>query len=610
MLLSRIKEKVKNADFGGGDLFACLCLAFITASIVFSAGADFQDLAYARQYPLLLSVAITALGTAFFSFITVFFRTKRPLAWALLVSCCTLCMILVCYRPDDVFFTVGVSLVAVLCAKYVTDGDKLGLSRIKITEKTSLIITSILVCIFTVAVYFFTAAKYKAFYHSAFDFGIFCQMFESMSTTGLPMTTVERSEYLSHFAVHFSPFFYLLLPGYMIFRSPLYLLFCQALGVGLGAFAVRRICKGLGLSLKVSTAMAAVYLLFPTMANGCFFDFHENKFLSVLILWAVAFAIDKKPVGTGIFLFLILTVKEDAFIYVLAVCLWMFVTKRHRVFALCCAAFSVLWFFFATGMIQLSGGEIMTGRFSNFTTSADGGLFDAVRTCFVDIGYLFKEVFSGADTEAFQEMTYEGQKLEFVLWTCAPLLFTPFVRKRPSELILLFPILVINLMPRWLYQYNVDYQYTYGTAALLIAAAALFLCEHSPAVRRFVVVAMICTGVVFTASLVAPKAQRYLESYYNNRVEYDATAEALKAIPADSSVTAYGFTVPHLAYVKELRTCPEYYAEYKKTDYYVIDTRYEYDGHTAKMYLAMGDNYELLESTGFVRIYGLKDNNE
>lgn len=609
-LIKAVRSRAEKCDFRGGDLFACLCLAFMIASIVFSLGADFQDLAYARQYPLLLSAAITAVGWVSFSLGTVLLKTKKPLAWLLLGACLTLCIILVCYRPEDIFFSLGLCTAAVITAKYVCDGDKLGLSKIKVTNRASFVITAVLVLLFTAAVYIFTAAKYRAFYHSAFDFGIFCQMFESMATTGLPMTTVERSEYLSHFAVHFSPFFYLLLPGYMIFRSPLYLLFCQALGVGLGAFAVKRICRGLGLSLKCSTAMAAVYLLFPTMANGCFFDFHENKFLSVLILWAVAYAIEKKPAGTGIFLFLILTVKEDAFIYVLAICLWMIVTKRNRIFALVCAAASVLWFFFATSMIELCGGEIMTGRFSNFVSGPNGGLLEAVRTCFVDIGYLFKEVFAGADTEKFQEMTYEGQKLEFVLWTAAPLLFTPFVRKRPSELILLFPILVINLMPSWLYQYNVDYQYTYGTAALLVAAAVLFLSEHSPKSRPFVIVSMICVCIVLTASLVPAKAQRYLASYYDNKEAYDETAAALETISADSSVTAYGFIVPHLAYVKELRTCPEYYAEYKKTDYYVIDTRYEYDNHTTKMHIAMGSDYELLESAGYIRIYGLKENNE
>ncbi len=602
-----IKDRANSIGFSGGDLFACFAAAFIISSIIFVCGGNFLDLTYVRQYPLYLPILVTCTGTIAFFALTLALKTKKILSWALVLLSCVFSLMLVSKLTENIYFCIGLAVVILLVCKYVTDGDKLGISKIKINEITSLAIVSALVIAFTVIVFVFTSAKYKAFYHSAFDFGIFCQMFEGMAETGLPYTTIERSEYLSHFAVHFSPFFYLLLPGYFVFRTPLYLLVCQALGVALGAFPVRRICKTLGLSVGASTAAAAAYLLFPTMSNGCFYDFHENKFLTVLILWAVAFALEKNRLGTGIFCLLILTVKEDAFIYVLAICLWMFVTKRRRIFALIVAVFSVCWFFFACSMIELSGGEIMTSRFTNYVSGGEGTLFDAVRTCFIDIGFLLKEVFAGADTESFRELTYPGQKLEFVLWTCIPILFTPFLRKRPSELVLLLPLLVINLMPRWMYQFDVDFQYTYGTAALLFFSALLFLGERGERLRRFVLVSTLCLSVVFATALVYPKANYYKECYYSNKEKYDATADALKVIPEDASVTAYGYIVPHLWYVDDLHTCPEYYADLEKTEYYVVDTRYDYDGHTAKMYDAMGDDYEVIGEEGYIIIYRLCD---
>ncbi len=606
-LICSIKARAERAGLTGGDFFAALAAAFVVASVVYALQNDFTVIALAQMYPLWISVSITLGGFVLLAALSILLLTKRIIAWTLLLSSLTLCVTLVAAFPDNIFFCIGLAAVLVLVAKYVCEEDKTGLLSRSISKRASFIICAILVVVFTILVYSLTAAKYKSFYHSAFDFGIFCQMFESMATTGLPYTTVERSQYLSHFAVHFSPFFYVLLPFYFLWRSPLFLLFAQALGIGLGAFAVRRICLSLGLSEGMSLAGAAVYLLFPTMANGCFYDFHENKFLAVLILWAVAFALEKKLIGCGIFCFLILTVKEDAFIYVIAICLWMFVTKRNRLFAIIVALLSFAWFFFACNMIELSGGEIMTGRFSNYTHGKEGGLLEAVRTCFTDIGFLFKEVFAGADTDAFYEMTYTGQKLEFVLWTAAPLLFTPFLRKRPSELVLLIPLLVINLMPRWMYQFDVDFQYTYGTAALMIVSSLLFIGESSKQMRRFVVVSALCASLVFSCALILPKAKRYTDSYGQNKEAYDMTAEALKDIPADASVTAYGYFVPHLWYVKDLHTCPEYYAPYEKTDYYIVDTRYDYDSHTAKMLDAMGDSYELIAEEGYAQIYRIKD---
>ncbi len=606
-LFCAIRSRAEKMGFSGGDLFASFAAAFILSSIVYALQNDFTVISLAKRYPLIVSVAITAAAFAVIVTLSLVFLTKRVISWSLLLTSLTFCVVLVAAYPGNIFFCIGLCAVLVLVVKYICEEDKTGILSVGMSDRASFIICAVLVVVFTAVVYLLTAAKYKSFYHSAFDFGIFCQMFESMATTGLPYTTVERSQYLSHFAVHFSPFFYVLLPFYFLWRSPLFLLFSQALGIGLGAFAVRRICKTLGLSPAMSLAGAAAYLLFPTMANGCFYDFHENKFLSVLILWAVAFALEKKLWGCGIFCFLILTVKEDAFIYVIAICLWMFVTKRSRLFALIVAAFSVGWFFFACNMIELSGGEIMTGRFSNYTHGQDGTLFQAVRNCFVDIGYLFKEVFAGADTDAFIEMTYTGQKLEFVLWTAAPLLFTPFLRKRPSELVLLIPLLVINLMPRWMYQFDVDFQYTYGTAALLIVLAMLFLGENSDKVRQFVLMGAVCVSIVFTCALILPKAKMYTDSYLNNKERYDATAAALEEIPRDASVTAYGYMVPHLWYIRDLHTCPEYYAPYEKTDYYIVDTRYDYDNHTAKMFSAMGDSYELTAEEGYIKIYRLKD---
>jgi len=607
-LINSIRSKITEINFGFGDLFACFAAAFIIASSAFALRNDFTSVIFVRQYSLTFPLFITVFFTAVFAALTLYvFKSKQPIKWILLLCTVFFSTVLAVQFPKNPFFCLGLAFIILLVIKYVTAEDTPSLSRFTFTDRHSLAVTAVLAAAFTAAVYFFTATKYNCFAHSTFDFGIFCQMFDNMAETGLPMTTVERGKELSHFAVHFSPFYYVLLPGYLIFRSPLYLLFVQALGIALGAFAVRRICKALELSPAISCAAAAAYLLFPTMANGCFWDFHENKFLSVLILWALAFILEKNRIGAAVFLFLILTVKEDAFIYVLAICLWMIVTKRDRAFAFIACGVSVFWFFFSCNMIQLSGGEIMSDRFAKFSADADASLFDALRTCFIDIGFLIKEVFAGANTERFAEMTYSGQKLEFIWWTCTPLLFAPFLRKRSSELVLLIPMLVINLMPEWMYQYNVGFQYTYGTCALLIFSTLLFLRESGDRLRRATVISMVCISIVFSASLVWNKAAGYVKNYDDNRAEFEDTVAALAEIPEDSSVTAYGYMTSHLYYIDELQTVPKHYGQLVRTDYFVIDTRYEGDKHNNAMYACMGDAYELVCQKGYVKIYRLAD---
>jgi len=600
---SRLKELWIDKIVKPADIFALFLTGFICANYYTAAIGDFTDLAYVRDISI-LSFAVVLISTILiFAATVIALKSTIILNWSLLCSSVFFAVLLCSQLDGEIYFNIGVALVLIFIVKYVTEENRLGIDLLSMSKKTSFIITAAVFAVFFVFVSYCTVMKYRTFAHSTFDFGIFCQMFEQMAKTGLPFTTVERSEYLSHFAVHFSPVYYLLLPFYMIFRSPAFLLVAQAFIVGFGMFPLRRICLKLGMTPAMSTAAAVLYAVFPTMANGCFCDFHENKFLSVFILYLIYFALCENDIGILVFTFATLSVKEDAAIYVMAVAIWMLLTKRNRLTAAFSFLISVLYFIFACKMIAFSGGEIMMSRLDNYYIDQDGGFLSVIKTCFFDIGFLIKEVFLGANTERFSEITYGGQKIEFILWTCAPLLFMPFASKKTSHLTLMIPLLVINLMPAWMYQHNVNYQYTYGTAALLIAAAVLALSEKTPEFRRRVMVGALVISLVFASSLLSSKAGKYVERYYKYSDAYEATADALDTIPEDASVTAYGFFVPYLSHIDDLHTCPDYYAPYAQTDYYVIDTRYKNDSHTSKMIAAMDDDYELVHEGGYAQVY-------
>ncbi len=609
-LLNKIKSLFSDGIIGASDIFALFLTGFICANYYTAAMGSFTDLSYVRDINI-LSFFIVLVGTVLILGIcSIVMKSAVAVNWALLCSS-VLFSILLCSQLDrEIYFNIGIALVLIFIVKYVTEENRLGIDMLSMSRRMSFVITASAFAVFVILVSICTVMKYKTFAHSTFDFGIFCQMFEQMAKTGLPFTTVERSEYLSHFAVHFSPVYYLLLPFYMIFRSPAFLLVAQAFIVGFGMFPLRRICLKLGLSPAMSAAAAILYAVFPTMANGCFYDFHENKFLSVFILYMIYFVLCEKNVGIIIFALATLSVKEDAAIYVMAIAVWMLLTKRKRLTAIIMFVFSVLYFVFACNMIELSGGEIMMSRLDNYYIENDGGFLNVIKTCFFDIGFLIKEVFLGANTERFSELTYGGQKIEFVFWTCIPLLFMPFASKRTTHLVLMIPLLVINLMPEWMYQHNIDYQYTYGTVALLLVAAFLALSEKSPKTRRALMIGMLAISLVFTASAVSSKAGKYILRYNKAPLNYIATENALDTIPRDASVTAYGFFVPYLSYIDDLHTSPDYYAPYEKTDYYVIDTRYKDDSHTSKMFAAMEDDYTLICEGGYAQIYKRTTANE
>lgn len=587
----------------GRDWAALVVASFIAASAVYAINWDFTSLLFVRMYGVGTFLASMAAAFSLLLCAILVFRTVQVARVGLYALSLVFAVTLALENNGDIFFNLGLAFVLFFIVRYCTSKADKKLVKTDISERFSFIAVAALFAVYVAFVYIGTSAKFKSFSHGTFDFGIFAQMFEQMAKTGLPMTTVERSEYLSHFAVHFSPIYYAILPGYYIFRSPLYLLFMQAAITGAGAFAVRRICRELKLTNTAATLVSAAYLFFPTLANGCFYDFHENKFLGTLLLYFVLFVLKGRRVPAAVFAFLTLTVKEDAFIYVLAVALFMLFDRRDRIFAAILAVFSLGYFFFACEMIQLCGGEIMSSRFDNLTCEPDKGLFSVVKTCLVDVGYLIKDVFSGADTEKFNEFTYSGQKLEFVLWCAVPLCGLPLLQKKARNLILLLPLLVINLMPYWLYQSSIDFQYTYGTVALMFFAALLTLSQLPERHRTFFAVLILTLSVVFSVSSTSGKASRNIRNYYENKDDCKKTEEVLATIPRDASVTAYGYMMPHMPYIDNMRTCPEYYAEYAPTDYYVIDSRFKGDTHTKKMLAAMGDSYTCVAEGGYAEIY-------
>ena len=93
-----------------------------------------------------------------------------------------------------------------------------------------------------------TVGRVYCMHASTYDFGIFAQLFHNMKETGLPMTTLERDGWMSHFDVHVSPIYYLMLPFYMLVPTPATLQVLQAAVMASAAIPLWLIGKRHGLS--------------------------------------------------------------------------------------------------------------------------------------------------------------------------------------------------------------------------------------------------------------------------------------------------------------------------------------------------------------------------
>ena len=257
----------------------------------------------------------------------------------------------------------------------------------------------------------YTCARYNNYASPNYDFGIFCNMFSSMARDFTQTVSCERDAIIQHFAVHFSPIYYLMLPFYFVFRSPLTLQILQAVIVGSGVVPLYLITRRRKLSPALGAALCFAYALYPALIGGCSYDMHENCFLAPLLLWLFYCAEcdgTKRRILTALFAVLTLAVKEDAAVYVaffgiyklisdgrdepenpvsaqsgsdearkklptgkrISAALDSFFTAGRRC-GLALLLGSVAWFHFTSWFLDRYGYGIMSYRYDNFMT--DGG---------------------------------------------------------------------------------------------------------------------------------------------------------------------------------------------------------------------------------------------
>lgn len=376
---------------------------------------------------------------------------------------------------------------------------------------------------------------------STYDLGIFAQMFHNMKTIGLPMTTLERGYWLSHFDVHMSPIYYLLLPFYWLIPGAHTVNLMQAVILTLAVIPLWKLCRSFGLSGLQSVLVCLVLFLAPAYSGGTSYDFHENAFLTPLILWLFYGIRKQNTVMTAIFSVLTLMVKEDAAVYVAVIALWLIIeslldknSKRWGLIAGCCMlAASVAWFLAAVSYLSIHGDGVMTYRYNNLMFDGSGSLLTVIKAVLL---CPLKVLYECVDEE----------KITFILQTLGVLLFLPLLTRRFQRYILLIPYLLINLISDYSYQHSIFFQYSFGSLAFLIYLVVANLADLKGSWKRLIpLVAAILLSFNCLNKEVVPKAQLYTDRYTENQAYYTEKHEALSSIPADASVAATTYlTVP------------------------------------------------------------------
>jgi uncharacterized membrane protein len=400
-----------------------------------------------------------------------------------------------------------------------------------------------------------TIYRYLSFYTPSYDFGIFSQMFYYIKETGIPYTTCERSELLSHFAVHMSPTLYIMLPFYWLFPSPITILVLQRLAIASGVIPLWKLAKKYHMVNGIAALLCVVYLLYPAFTGGLFYDFHENKLLAPLILWLLYAMEQRSKIWYWVVVILTLGVKEDAAIYVACISLFMIFSKKGWKKGTASFLLSVIWFFVVVHWLNTYGDGAMMGRYANFV-GKEGSVIDLVKNIIKNPAYVVEECFT-------------ADKIQFLLWMLVPLAGVMFTTKQLSCYLLFIPLLVINLMSNNEYQSSIFYQYTYGSGVLLIYVTMVVLANWKKSAQLRCLIAMILLSATLFSSILSQKLYYY--TAYDEQKNATISSN-LDLIPADASVEASTWFVAYLSSREEIYSMKS--GVVHEVNAYVFDMRY------------------------------------
>lgn len=546
-LLTRFKASEHGSEYLMRFISAWLCsLIFILPFRPIIVSQVFNK-EYAGEVSYLKLIILFAVFYGLFTGLRFIPRLKKLKtdSAALLISTAqfTVAYAVVMFRENgtNIDFFLGVVPFIALAVWYTVGKYKISLPKImKKCWIAVIVLSAVFMLVFTALA---MTMRYYKLSTPAFDFGIFTQMFENMKDGLGPVTTVERNYRLSHFAVHFSPAYYLLLPFYMLFPHPVTLQVLQGMLVTSGMIPVFLIARKYGFSLIHSSLFSAIYALYPAFTGGCSYDIHENCMLPAFLLWLIWAIEREKTIPMFVFATLTLLVKEDAAVYVAVIGLYLLLSDRsEKTRALGAVIFGAacVYFFAVCAYLNYNGLGIMQWRYKDYMYSGGALITSIVVTAFTNPGYILSNLFT-------------GDKLNFTVQTLGVLGGIPLVSKKLARYILLIPFVLVNLMPEYVYQHSIYFQYVFGSCALIIWLFIMNISELSyNRARCFTVFSFIACAVMFMSTMTG-----YWNNFYDNDYEaHGAVISYLEQLPdnANESITANTFFIPPLYKQKELYT--------------------------------------------------------
>ncbi len=234
-----------------------------------------------------------------------------------------------------------------LLASYpiVTATQLLPIRLIRIINNKPWLVGLIFFAIVVALYLFIIITKYQSWGYPARDLGIFDQAIWHLSRFEEPASTIRG--YANLWADHFHPILIAVAPLYWLWSDPRIILILQGVIIAAGVFPVIGIARlWFPKSWLIPVSVAVVYAGYAGLQKAIDFGFYPENFFAPLALFAVYFLLKKGHVGYWIFITLLLCLKENISLYIVALStsLLMITGREYRRILFSTVAIALIWF--------------------------------------------------------------------------------------------------------------------------------------------------------------------------------------------------------------------------------------------------------------------------
>ena len=373
---------------------------------------------------------------------------------------------------------------------------------------------------------------------SAYDFGLYDQGVWLLSQGKAPFVTLMgRNLFGDHTSFILLP----LVPLYWFVSSTGLLFVVQAIALGLGTIPVWKVTRLLLNSPPMCCVAVVAYLVHPALTFTGMENFHPDSALAPLIAWAIYAAVAYRWVQYVSAVVLILMVKEDTALFVVALGLWV-ALRRDRKIGIITVVGSV-WVALVLLFAVMRG--IVGVPYRNEWRLPFGGFGGLLRTAVTRPDKLIRHLVS-------------GERPLYLLQLLAPVGFVSLVR---PEIALLGTLpLLSNLVSTFWYQSQIEYHYAVQFVPILVIGAMYGISKLAEHLRVW------CVSVVLVASLVCayiwtplPFMRTEMPRWSPSHPAVAAAHEAMNRVPDDAIVSAYHTLTAHMARRERIYVFPTPY---------------------------------------------------